>query len=102
MALKKKNLAAALADTPVEVVEASAVPSNATPRQTTTARSSREGMTNIASWFPMAVKFQLDELQLRLSRERGKKVTLTQLQAEAYNDIFKKYGMAEIAPGSEG
>ena len=103
---KKKNLAAALADTPAAIAEAPTPvpgPSNdRTPRPRTANRSSREGMTNIASWFPMAVKFQLDELQLRLSRERGKKVTLTQLQAEAYNDIFKKYGMAEIAPGSEG
>ncbi len=60
-------------------------------------RSSREGQTNIAAWFPMEVKFQLDELRLHIARQRGRKISLTELQAEAYNDLFKKYGMAEIA-----
>jgi antitoxin-like ribbon-helix-helix protein len=72
---------------------------NDAPREQPQARrSSREGQTNIAAWFPMNVKFQLDELRLQVSRQRGRKVSLTELQAEAYNDLFKKYGMAEIAP----
>ena len=101
---KKKNLAAALAETPASVAEAPApvpAPSNDRSRQAPARQPSRQGKTNISSWFPMAVKFQLDELQLLVSRQRGKKVTLGQLQAEAYNDLFKKYGMAEIAPGAE-
>lgn len=103
---KKKNLAAALAEpaTTAPVEEAPKAAASASNDRTSTprkGRASREGQTNIAAWFPMAVKFQLDELRVQLSRKRGKKVTLGQLQAEAYNDIFKKYGMAEIAPGAE-
>ena len=52
---------------------------------------------NVASWHDIAVKFQLEELMLKLGRERGRKVTLNELTAEAYNDIFKKYGLPEIA-----
>ena len=103
MAVKKKNLAAALANPP-EVLEAPApkvaLVNDAPQAQPRARRASREGQTNIAAWFPMSVKFQLDELRLQVSRERGRKVSLTELQAEAYNDLFKKYGLAEIAPVS--
>ena len=58
---------------------------------------SREKRVNVASWHDIAVKFQLEELMLKLGRERGRKVTLNELTAEAYNDIFKKYGLPEIA-----
>lgn len=100
---KKPNLAAALASQPA----AQAGPQALAPRandaggaRRATSRPGREGQTQIAAWFPLAVSLQLDELRLHVSRQRGRKVTLAQLQAEAYNDIFKKYGLAEIAPGS--
>ncbi|MEM7069244.1 MAG: hypothetical protein AAF478_10195 [Pseudomonadota bacterium] len=99
---KKPNLAAALAEqeAPAQApAQRTPVPGPSNDRQIKPAAKSpgREGQVNIASWHPMPVKFQLDELRLKLSRDRGKKVTLGQLQAEAYNDLFKKYGMAEIA-----
>ena len=101
---KKPNLAAKLAEqeAPAEIAQPTPVPgpSNDRPRTQSAVREDRQGRANIAAWFPMPVKFQLEELRLQLSRKRGKKVTLGQLQAEAYNDIFKKYGLAEIAPGS--
>ncbi|MCP4698724.1 MAG: hypothetical protein GY862_18015 [Gammaproteobacteria bacterium] len=100
MGIKKKNLAAAL----IERSEANAAPASkvgivddAKDTLARARRTSREGQTNIAVWFPISVKFQLDELRLQVSRQRGRKVSLTELQAEAYNDLFKKYGMAEIA-----
>jgi hypothetical protein len=100
--MKKKNLAAALAEQPeVKAARAPkvAIVNDAPKVQPRARRASREGQTNIAAWFPMSVKFQLDELRLQVSRQRGRKVSLTELQAEAYNDLFKKYGLAEIAPG---
>jgi hypothetical protein len=99
---KKPNLAAALAEQeapPPVAAQPTAVPgpSNDRQGQPVAKKTGRDGQTNIASWHPLPVKFQLDELRLHLSRERGKKVTLAQLQAEAYNDLFKKHGKAEIA-----
>jgi len=110
MAPKKPNLAAAIAsreqlDEPAGAAErpAAAPDSDEGGKSVRSGkyRPSREGLTNIAAWFPMAVRFQLDELRLRLGRERKRKVTLGELQAEAYNDLFKKYGMAEIAPSRD-
>ena len=62
------------------------------------APNSREGLANIAGWFPINVKFELDELRLELSRKAGQKITMQEIQAEAYNDLFKKYGRPELAP----
>ena len=62
--------------------------------------NSRDGMLNIAGWFPANVKFELEELRLQRSRKAGRKITLQQIQAEAYNDLFKKYGRPELAPSS--
>lgn len=72
-----------------------------TKRNTAPKKSSRDGQTNIAAWFPIRVKFQLEELCLKKSRELGRKVTLRELQAECYNDLFKKYGLPEIASVDE-
>lgn len=61
-------------------------------------RPSREGMENVTGYFPPAVKSQLMELAIRRRKERGGKVTIQDLLAEALNDLFAKSGMPEIAP----
>jgi len=58
----------------------------------------RGGKSNISGWFPDNVKFELEELRLQLSRKAGRKIPLQDIMAEAYNDLFKKHGRAEIAP----
>lgn len=106
MATKKPNLAAALAKEPEQAPAAEPTPvpgpSNDRSRRPAARQANREGKVNVSGWFPQAVKFQLDELRLKQSREKGRRVTLEQLQAEALNDLFKKYGMAEIAPSVDG
>ena len=62
------------------------------------APGSRNGRVNIAGWFPANVKFQLEELRLERSRKAGRMISLQDMQAEAYNDLFKKYGRPELAP----
>ena|SRR5712692_5681546 len=61
-------------------------------------RPSREGMENLTGYFPPAVKSQLLELAIRRRKERGGKVTIQDLLAEAINDLFAKSEMPEIAP----
>jgi hypothetical protein len=46
------------------------------------------------------LKFELEEIRLERSRKLGRKVTSQEILAEAYNDLFKKYGRAELAPMS--
>jgi hypothetical protein len=95
-----KNLAARLHKQEEEA--ASATPPDIQPdtlaRRTRDARKDRQGMVNIAAWFPMRVKFELEEIRLERSRKLGRKVTTQEIMAEAYNDLFKKYGRAELAP----
>jgi hypothetical protein len=61
-------------------------------------RKDRQGLVTVAGWFPVRVKFELEEIRLERSRKLGRKVTLQEIMAEAYNDLFKKYGRAELAP----
>jgi hypothetical protein len=61
-------------------------------------RPSRDGATNLTGYFAKPVKFQLQELSIAQSKARGGRVTLQDLQAEAFNDLFAKYGLPEIAP----
>ncbi len=65
-------------------------------------RRDRQGMVNIAAWFPVRVKFELEEIRLERSRQLGRKVTMQEIQAEADNDLFKKYGKPEMASIIEG
>ena len=58
----------------------------------------REGLVTISGWFPANVRFELEELRLERSRQLGRKMTMQEIQAEAYNDLFKKYGRSELAP----
>ncbi len=96
---KKPNLAAALA--------ANKEPSQTAPAPTAAAAnssrsdgraSSRSGQTNISAWFDPSVKLTLEELRLQRQRGLGRRVTLQELMGEAFNDIFKKYGLPEVAP----
>jgi hypothetical protein len=79
-----------------------------TPKAATTApaerpgnphyRPSRDGQTNLTGYFDPAVKYQLQELTIELSKAREGRVTLQDLHAEMINDLFAKYGKPEIAP----
>ena len=59
---------------------------------------SRAGQTNISGWFDTPVKFKLDELRIARQRALGRRVTQQELLSEAYNDLFRKYGLPEMAP----
>lgn len=59
---------------------------------------SRTGQTNISGWFDMPVKLKLDELRIARQRALGRRVTQQEILSEAFNDLFKKYGLAEMAP----
>lgn len=102
MAIRRKRLSEALAEPepaqPPRPPAETPMPANM-PKP---GRQDRAGQKNIAGWFPLTVFYELEELRLQRSREQGRKVTLQELQAEAYNDLFKKYGRAEVAPTREG
>jgi len=67
------------------------------PKEKTTTRA---GQTNVSGWFDMPVKHTLEELRLKRARELGRRVTLQELMGEAFNDLFKKHGLPEVAPGA--
>jgi hypothetical protein len=56
---------------------------------------------NISGWFPKAVKLHSTSCSLKRQRELGRRVTSQELMGEAYNELFKKYGMPEVAPIKE-
>ena len=58
---------------------------------------SREGLVNIAGWFPLSVKFELDEIRIKRGRELGRRVTFQEIQNEMMNDFFRKHGRPELA-----
>ena len=60
---------------------------------------SRNGQTNISGWFDMPVKLKLDELRIARQGALGRRVTQQELLSEAFNDLFMKYGLPEMAPG---
>ena len=104
---QKPNLAAALADVsgssrrraaPLRTLRAERKTNEAKPavREAQAPQAyqppSREGTAPITGHFPRQVRDQLKILAI----ERGG--TLYNLMAEAYNDLFAKYGKPEIAP----
>ena len=98
---KRKSLAA-LSEEPPAGAEI-AVPDKPANTPATKPRSNgRDGQKNISGWFPLAVSYELEELRLERTKALGRKVTLQDLQAEAFNDLFKKYGRPELAPTREG
>lgn len=99
MAQKKKAFLDALAESSPEPANTAHVPAAAEPSATNSKLPpSRQGKANIATWLPKAVKYELDELRVKRSRDTGRNVTTQELMAEALNDLFKKYGRAEVAP----
>lgn len=101
MAKAKPNLAAALAqkEEPLTVEVEQVSPAAAAPAKVK--NPARKNQANIAGWFPLPVKFTLDELKLKRQRELGRTMTIQELMNEAYNDLFKKYGLPEVAPVRE-
>lgn len=103
---QKPDLAAALAEIGGSIRRAPAVPFRTTPRKSEDAapknggdeakevyqQPSRVDTAPITAHFPKQVRNQLKILAI----EQG--ITLHNLVAEAYNDLFAKYGKAEIAP----
>jgi hypothetical protein len=68
------------------------VPANERPAVASPAPNGRAGTAPITVHFPKQVRDQLKILAV----QQGK--TLHGLVAEAYNDLFAKYGKPEIAP----
>lgn len=96
---KKTSLTAALSDKPADTQtenEAETPESSGAP---TKPRPDRAGKTNITGYFDKPVKWELQDLATERSRAVGRKVTTQELLGEALNDLFKKYGKAEIVPG---
>ncbi len=98
---KRRSLSAALSSAP----ETSAAISNQSDQPNASLpqkkNKGRESMKMVSGWFPKYVGFELDDLRLERTRALGRKVTLQELQAEAINDLFKKYGRPELAPVTE-
>lgn len=94
---KKKSLTAALADPPA--AETPALPPARKEGPISAARPGRATKTNITGYFDRPVKWELQELATERSRVTGQRVTTQELLAEALNDLFKKYGKAEVARG---
>jgi hypothetical protein len=99
---QKPDLAAALADASGSTRRRNIaeIPITAPEREETAGQRnaaynppSRLGTVPVTGHFPKQVRDQLKILAI----EQG--VTLHHLMAEAYNDLFAKYGKPEIAPG---
>lgn len=86
--------------TPTRQSEPAAEP-HASGRAPAPRAPSRAGQTNISGWFDMPVKLKLDELRVARQRTLGRRVTQQELLSEAVNDLFKKYGLPEMAPSAE-
>jgi hypothetical protein len=102
MTTKRRRLSEALAEPQALAEDISAVSPAVNDGLRKAVRQDRKGRKMISGWFPIAVVYELEELRLQRSRKLGRKVTLQELQAEAYNDLFKKYGRPELAPTREG
>ena len=96
---KKTNLTAALSDRSAEPEIQSQPTSVDRSGVSAPPRPDRAGKTNITGYFDMPVKWELQDLATERSRALGRKVTAQELLAEALNELFKKYGKAEIASG---
>jgi hypothetical protein len=99
-AKERPNLASLL-NRPEETTNPTPVPTQpkSGPRPSSTGqKSGRDGQTSIQGWYPNAVKYTLEELRLKRSKELGRKVTSQELMGEAFNELFKKYGFPETAP----
>ena len=99
-AREKPNLASILnkPEEPASPTPVQTQPKAGTKTPTTGQKSGRDGQTSIQGWYPNAVKYTLEELRLKRSKELGRKVTSQELMGEGFNELFKKYGFPETAP----
>jgi hypothetical protein len=98
---KKKSLTAALSEPPTPSDDAAEVTSPDSPHGSAAPRPDRAGKTNVTGYFDKPVKWELQDLATERSRALGRKVTVQELLGEALNDLFKKYGKAEIVSTPE-
>lgn len=99
---KKKSLTAALSEPTEEPEIAETLEATESPgRPTASPRPDRAGKTNVTGYFDRPVKWELQDLATERSRALGRKVTVQELLGEALNDLFKKYGKAEIVSTPE-
>lgn len=96
---KKPSLTAALSEPPAEQSQTEEKERKPAARRAAEPRPDRAGKTNITGYFDKPVKWELQDLATERSRKLGRKVTTQELLAEALNDLFKKYGKAEVARG---
>lgn len=107
--MKRKSMTATLnqqdetSQAPVQTLEPPAPRKKESPvKQKTHPRPDRAQKTMLGTHVPLPVKWELQDLATERSRALGRKVTHEQLLAEALNDLFKKYGKAEVAPTATG
>ena len=102
MSKPKLDLSAALAKNKGSQAEPEPAASEAPPAAPQAQpKAKTDRGTSIQGFFPPAVKFTLDELRLKRQRELGRRVTIQELQDEAINELFKKYGLPDVAPVRE-
>jgi hypothetical protein len=90
VSIKKPDLASALADAGGSTRRKA--PPQESPEQKTAQQAGRQGTRPITVHFPKNVRDQLKILAIQQD------MTLHNLIAEAFNDLFAKYGHPEIAP----
>ena len=98
MSVKKKSpdLNALLADAGGSTRRRAVVTPAAYSEKRSVAQPSREGTAPITGHFPEDVRAQFKILAVEQRR------TMHSLMAEAFNDLFAKYGKPEIAPQESG
>jgi hypothetical protein len=93
MTKQKPDLANILADAGGSRRKA-AVQTESTPQPTTYTQPGRAGTKPVTGHFPKQVRNELKKLAIEQD------TTLQNLMAEAFNDLFAKYGKPEICPVS--
>ena len=93
---KKTSLTAALSDAPPDDKDHQPNPVDEPLGRVVEKRPDRAGKTNVTGYFDKPVKWELQDLATERSRALGRKVTAQELLGEALNDLFKKYGKAEV------
>lgn len=87
---KKADLSGLLAETAGSTRKRAVQPAHADPEQQQ--QKGREGTKPITLHYPKEVRKQLKILGVNTDR------TVHDLAAEAFNDLFAKHGMPEVAP----